>query len=129
MRLPNRAIYPRVRLQPDVEYVGPSGTPLVRQVEQDIAAQDSPAASDLVKLIADIKQNTDIQILLQTIGLGFIPRNVTVLPATTNNPTQIIVPNQAPRGHIIINPAEISGFSTQVTFFPSVARAAGKKVT
>jgi len=125
VRLPNRAYYPIRPLQPDVERAGPSGTPLVRQIEQDIAAQDSPAASDLVKLIADIKQNTDIQILLQTIGLGFIPRNVTVLPATTNNPTQIIVPNQSPRGYIIINPAEISGFSTQVTFFPSLARATG----
>lgn len=124
MRISNRAYYPQRPVQPDIRYVGPSGTPLVRQIEADVAAQDSPAASDLVQLIAGIKQNTDIQVLLSTIGLGFIPRNVTVLPATTNNPTQIIIPNQSPRGYIIINPAEISGFSTQVTFFPSLARAA-----
>jgi hypothetical protein len=124
VRIPNRAYYPIRPLQPDTRWGGPSGTPQVRQIEADIAAQASPGASDLVSLLAAIKQNTDIQVLLQTIGLGFVPRNVTILPATTNGPTQIIVPNQAPRGYILLNPAEISGFSTQVTFFASAARAA-----
>lgn len=119
----DRRYYPITRLREDVENGGPSGTPIERSLERAALEQGNIGASDLVRLIAGIKADIDIQVLLQTIGLSFVPRLITINPATTNNPTQIIVPNQAKRGYIIINPAEISGFSQEATFFPSLLRA------
>jgi len=59
-----------------------------------------------------ILQNTDIDILLRTIGNAFFPRIVTV--GTT--PTLLIEPNRTPRGYILLNPnTSVSGVVTTVT--------------
>lgn len=70
------------------------------------------------QVLRQVLQNTDIDILLKTIGLGFKPRVVTVSPTAV----EIIPPHQYARGYIILNPAEISGVGTQVTFFASALR-------
>jgi len=124
MRLSNRRYNPQVPQQPDILLRGPSGTPQQRQYE---ALADAPGVSPIDTSIADflrqIAENSNIANSLQTIGLGFTPRVVTILPANgPNPPTPIVVNNQAPRGYIIQNPGELSGFSSQVTFFPSLLR-------
>lgn len=119
MRIAGSRYNPVTRNSDDVRLIGPSGTPLQRELEQASLANPSQAA--FIKLIEAIKHNTDIQVLLQTIGLAFTPRTVTVAPSPAP-PTQIIVPNQAPRGYIIVNPAELSGFSQNVTFLASALR-------
>lgn len=63
-----------------------------------------------------ILKNTDIDILLRTLGTAFFPRRVTV--GTT--PTLIIAPNRYPRGYILINPnTTVSSVVTTVTVFAS----------
>lgn len=62
-----------------------------------------------------ILQNTEIDILLRTIGTAFFPRVITI--GTT--PTLMIEPNRYPRGYIIINPnSASSGVVGAVTVFP-----------
>lgn len=62
-----------------------------------------------------ILKNTDIDILLRTIGNAFFPRVITVQTA----PTLLIAPNRTPRGYIAINPnAGASGLVGSVTVFP-----------
>lgn len=70
------------------------------------------------QIAKQILRNTDIDILLKTIGLGFKPRVVTVSPVAV----EIIPAHQYARGYIILNPAELSGVGTQVTFFASALR-------
>lgn len=61
-----------------------------------------------------ILQNTDIDILLRTIGNAFFPRIITV--GTT--PTLIIEANRTPRGYILLNPnTSTSGSVSNVTLF------------
>lgn len=61
-----------------------------------------------------ILKNTDIDILLKTVGNAFFPRSITV--GTT--PTILIEPNRYPRGYILINPnTTVSGVVTTVTVF------------
>ena len=112
--------------QPDVYFRGPSGTPSQRRYEELAdASSASPIDSSIADFLRRIAENTDIEIALRTIGLAFTPRIVNVLPATTNPPTAIVLNNQAPRGYIIQNPGELSGFSSTVTFFPSALRVPG----
>lgn len=68
------------------------------------------------QLLRYILKNTDIDILLRTLGNAFFPRAVTV--GTTA--TEIIAPNRTPRGYILINPnTTVSGVVTNVTVFPA----------
>lgn len=102
----------------DIKDIGPSGTPQARAFEQTI---QQPSGS--AQFLAKIADNSDINMVLQTIGLGFSPRVINVAPITTSPPTLLIEQNFAPRGYVIQNPGELSGFSSQVTFFPLLARA------
>lgn len=63
-----------------------------------------------------ILKNTEIDIMLKTVGNQFFPRVVTV----QTSPTQIIAPNRLPKGYILINPnTSTSGVVTSVTVFPA----------
>lgn len=63
-----------------------------------------------------ILKNTDIDILLRTLGTAFFPRVIQV--GTT--PSLIIAPNRYPRGYILINPnTTVSSVVTTVTVFPA----------
>lgn len=63
-----------------------------------------------------ILQNTDIDILLKTLGNAFFPRTIQV----QTTPTILIQPNRYPRGYVLINPnTTVSGVVTNVTVFPA----------
>lgn len=65
-------------------------------------------------LLRYILKNTDIDVLLKTLGNAFFPRSITV--GTT--PTVVIAPNRYPRGYVLINPnTTVSGVVTNVTVF------------
>lgn len=67
-------------------------------------------------LLKQILKNSDIDILLRTIGNAFFPRVVTV----GTSPTLLIAPNRYPRGYILINPnTTVSSVATSVTVFPA----------
>ena len=79
-------------------------------------AIDNASKKDLDNngILARILRNSDIDILLRTIGNAFFPRKITV----STRPTVIIEPNRYPRGYIIINPnTTVSGVVTNVTAF------------
>jgi len=62
-----------------------------------------------------ILRNTDIDILLRTIGNAFFPRVITV----GTSPTLLIAPNRYPRGYVFVNPnSATSGTVSTVTVFP-----------
>ena len=66
------------------------------------------------ELLKYILKNTDIDILLRTIGNAFFPRSITV----GTSPTELIAPNRTPRGYILINPnTTVSGVVSAVTVF------------
>jgi|GEM_PF-6710820 len=63
-----------------------------------------------------ILANTDIDIMLRTIGNAFFPRTVTI----GTIPTLIAAPNRQPKGYVLINPnMTVSGVATSVTVFPA----------
>lgn len=65
-------------------------------------------------LLKYILKNTDIDILLKTIGNAFFPRVVAI--GTT--PSVIIEPNRSPRGYILLNAnISVSGIVSTVTVF------------
>lgn len=66
------------------------------------------------ELLRYILKNTDIDVLLRTIGNAFFPRSIII--GTT--PTEIIAPNRTPRGYILINPNTTqSGVVSTITAF------------
>jgi hypothetical protein len=68
------------------------------------------------QLLRRILANSDIDIMLRTIGNAFFPR---VIPIQTA-PTVIIEPNRQPKGYVLINPnMTVSGVATSVTVFPA----------
>lgn len=74
------------------------------------------------QLLRRILMNSDIDIMLRTIGNAFFPRVITIGTA----PTVIIEPNRQPKGYVLINPnMTVSGVATNVTVFPSQIFAAG----
>lgn len=78
---------------------------------------------DMEAMIRQIMFNSEIDILLKTLNSAFLPRVITV----TTTPTEVIprARSRYPRGYILLNPAEISGITSTVTFFASASRAAG----
>lgn len=63
-----------------------------------------------------ILRNTDIDIMLRTIGNAFFPRVVTL----GTSPTLLIAPNRVPRGYVLLNAnTSISGITTSITMFPA----------
>lgn len=68
------------------------------------------------ELLRYLLKNSDIDVLLRTLGNAFFPRSITI----GLTPTQIIAPNRSPRGYILINPnTTVSGVVTDVTVFPA----------
>jgi len=96
----------------------------LRQQETGIEhfSQGVDISNPTLDLISAIKRNTDIEVSLRLIRLGFFCR---VFNLVAGVPQRIIEPSKKGRGYIVINPAEISGFSSTITFFPSAARAPG----
>jgi len=84
------------------------------------ASQGIDIDNPLLDVIQAIKANTDIDIALKVLKLGFVSR---VIQLTAGVPSQIIAKSKFPRGYIIINPAETTGFASTVTPFPSLLRA------
>lgn len=81
----------------------------------DARDRESKLPLDNNQLLRYILKNTDIDILLRTLGNAFFPRAITV--GTT--PTLLVRPNRYPRGYIFINPnTTVSGVVTAVTVFP-----------
>jgi len=82
----------------------------------DARSRESGELLDNNALLKYILKNTDIDILLKTIGNAFFPRVIAI--GTT--PSEIIAPNRSPRGYILINANQtISGIVTAVTVFPA----------
>lgn len=80
----------------------------------DARSRESGEILDNNALLKYILKNTDIDILLKTIGNAFFPRSISI--GTT--PSEIIAPNRSPRGYILINANQsISGIVTTITVF------------
>jgi hypothetical protein len=90
--------------------------------QQQRAIEDAAAGKSdniLEGLVSKILYNSDIEISLKVLKLGFVCR---VINLTAGVPAEIISPSKWPRGYIVINPAEVSGFATTITPFPSLLR-------
>jgi hypothetical protein len=113
----------------DVRSSGPLNKPGERRLDAEAQNQQ------IAELLAGIKANTDIDVLLQSIGINFVARNVTIAQATgplfgqTNPATLVIPPNQAPRGYVLVNPAELSAFQPYVQLIPTMLTVAPGVVT
>lgn len=82
----------------------------------DARGREDSLPLDNNALLKYILRNTDIDVLLKTIGNAFFPRAITI--GTT--PTNIIEPNRTPRGYILINPnTTVSGVVASTTVFPA----------
>jgi hypothetical protein len=82
----------------------------------DARSRETNQPLDNNELLRYILKNTDIDVLLRTLGNAFFPRSIDVL--TTR--TEIIAPNRSPKGYILINPnTTVSGVVTTVTVFPA----------
>lgn len=132
MRLNDRRYIPVTGEPADIVERGPSGTPEQRRFQTLVNAPGTaPIDGSIAELLSRISYSTNILTTPLTIGLAFTPRIVNVLPANgPNNATLIIEPNFAERGYAIQNPGELSGFSSEVTFFPLLLRTtAGQPYT
>lgn len=107
---------------PGLQIARQSGQLLTQQNNLANAVANGGSPNPVDHLIESIKINTDIEVSLKLLKLGFIGR---VIDLTANVQALIIPRAKAKRGYIIINPAEITGFSSTITPFPSAARAAG----
>lgn len=114
--------------QPDVNIRGlqvarESGIALHKQdVGAEQRAEGIDVSNPMLQLVEAIKKNSDIDVALKVLKLGFSGR---VINLTAGVPALIITRAKWPRGYIIINPAELTGFTSTVTFFPLAARAIG----
>lgn len=78
--------------------------------------RESGQPLDNNELLRRILKNTDIDILLRTLGNAFFPRSITVGIA----PTPLVAPNRYPRGYIFINPSTtVTSVVSTVTVFAS----------
>lgn len=78
--------------------------------------RESGQPLDNNELLRRILKNTDIDILLRTLGNAFFPRSITVGAA----PTLLVAPNRYPRGYIFINPSTtVTSVVSTVTVFAS----------
>ncbi len=106
-----------IKVPTDLRKLGEAKRDVTRYLDFHALGEDgSPLTGE--QLVKQILRNTDIDVLLKTLGLGFKSRVVTVSPTAR----EIIPPHQYARGYIILNPAELSGVGTQVTFFASLLR-------
>ncbi len=93
----------------------------IRQTNNAIenAAMGLPVDNPMQELVSKILRNSDIDISLKVLKLGFVSR---VISLTAGVPAQIVSKAKWPRGYIVINPAEVAGFTTTITPFPSLLR-------
>ncbi len=109
-----------IKVPTDLQKLGEAKRDVTRYLDFHALGEDGiPLTGE--QLVKQILRNSDIDVLLKTLGLGFKARVITV----TTTPGEIIPPHQYARGYIILNPAEISGQAQQVTPFASASRAAG----
>lgn len=109
-------LYASTKIPSDIEKTGIEGEQL--GLYDPYRAIDRRNLKDLDNNSALIRilRNTDIDIMLRTIGNAFFPRVITV--GTT--PTLLIAPNRSPRGYALINPnSSASGVVTNVTISPA----------
>lgn len=100
----------------DIEATGVLGRTTSWYDPYDARDRESGQLLDNNQLLRFILKNTDIDILLRTLGNAFFPRVISV--GTTA--TELIAPNRTPRGYILINPnTTVSGVVTTVTVFPA----------
>jgi len=98
----------------DIEAGGIRGRTVTFYDPYEARERETNLPLDNNALLKYILKNTDIDILLRTIGNAFFPRSITI--GTT--PTVLIQPNRTPRGYILINPnTTVSGVVTDVTVF------------
>lgn len=99
----------------DISGVGIRGFTTVYQDPLSMRSRDTLKELDNNELLRYLLKNSDIDILLRTLGNGFFPRSVTL--GTT--PTEIIRANRVPRGYILLNAnTSVSGVVTTVTVSP-----------
>ena len=70
---------------------------------------------DMVKQIMFF---AELEFYLNTIATSFLPRIIAISPTAT----QITLKARYPKAYIFLNPAEISGQTSQFTFYPSALR-------
>ncbi len=114
----------RKRWQPDVnirvlQQARQAGLAIEQNHKQVEDAALGKPENPLEDLVTKILHNSDIEISLKVLKLGFISR---VISLTAGVPAEIISRSKWPRGYIVINPAEVAGFSTTITPFPSLLR-------
>ena len=98
----------------DLSKVGVTGRATTYYNPYDARDQETNQLLDNNQLLKYILRNSDIDVLLKTIGNSFFPQSITI--GTT--PTLINPPNRAPRGYKLINPnTTVSGVVTVVTAF------------
>lgn len=106
----------RAPIPDDLTQTGIIGRQTSWYMPYDARNMETKAPLDNNELLRYILKNSDIDILLRTIGNAFFPRQVTVLTGAT----QIIAPARNPQGYILINPnTTVSGVVTTVTAFPA----------
>lgn len=117
------AIHPLTTIPRDIELEGIRGRLLHLYDDLDSRSKEDHHALTNNELLRHILKNTDIDILLRTLGNAFTPRSVDVL--TTR--TELIRANRYPRGYILLNPAPslTSGVTSSITVFPSALRVPG----
>lgn len=102
----------------DIGMVGPRAVLTSYEQPFDVRSKETNELLTNNELLGHILKNTNIDILLRTLGNAFFPRQITV--AAGPPATQIITPNRYPRGYILINPnTTVSGVVTNVTVFTS----------
>lgn len=111
---------PFTRVPPDIELTGIRAKLLNLYDELESRSKDDHHELSNNELLRHVLKNTDIEILLKTLGNAFTPRHVEV----TSAPTQIVRPNRFPRGYIFLNPSAFA-ITTSVTVFASASRVAG----
>jgi len=100
----------------DIEQTGILGRTTEYYDPYDARSRETNELLGNRELLSYLLKNSNIDILLRTIGNAFFPRTVTIL----TTPTAIIDPNRSPRGYILINPnTTVSGVVTTVTVFPA----------
>lgn len=103
------------------QLVNVAANQLARTNQSIVAEQDGVSLNPLEQAVFKIRDNSEIEASLKLIQLGFQCR---VIDLVANTRQQIIEPAKKPRGYIIINPAEVTGFSSIITLLPSLNRAA-----
>jgi hypothetical protein len=100
----------------DIKLTGVRGRTTVYQDPLDMRSRETLNMLDNNELLRYLLKNSDIDILLRTLGNGFFPRSITI----TTTPTEIIRANRVPRGYILLNANQsVSGVVTTVTVFPA----------